>query len=441
MLNLKQKNSKMIMPIVLLGYFIILVDTSLVFTCSDEIGATFNMNTETATWISNAYSLTFGSLLLLGGRLGDIFERKNIFIIGLIIFGLSSLNVGLAPTGILLIVARAVQGIGAAIIAPATLAIIMDNYQGTEQAHEVAIYGMMSGVGVSLGLIIGAGITTITSWRWGFLVNVPLCLILVFLTLRFIPKQNKKDSQKIDIIGAFTSFLAIVLVINGINGVGPKLISLIIGIALLVVFILYESQRNKAILPLEVFHSKVRSLAYLIRFIYSGAITSFWFFTPRILQYLYHFSPILVGLSFLPMTLVNFYSAGLVDRLAVKMKQSVIMIIGLVATTIGFGLLIFLSHNSSYWYIIIPMIFIGFGQGLVLSPVTNLAVSQLSDKVAGAGSGLINVMLQIGGVVGLSTLSTLSTGIPKLMAFHLQIMGIVALSLVSLVIALFYLKK
>lgn len=158
---MKKKSIDLIMLIVLIGYFIILVDTSLVFTCSDEIGATFNMSTETATWISNAYALTFGSLLLLGGRLGDVFERKNVFIIGLALFDLSSLSVGLSPSGIFLIASRAIQGIGAAIIAPATLAIIMDNYQGAKQAHEVAVYGMMSGVGVSLGLIIGAGITTL----------------------------------------------------------------------------------------------------------------------------------------------------------------------------------------------------------------------------------------------------------------------------------------
>lgn len=192
-----KKRVDMIMLIVLLGYFIILVDTSLVFTCSDEIGSTFKMNTQMSTWISNAYALTFGSLLLLGGRIGDFFGRRNIFVIGLVIFGLSSLSVGLSSTSIWLITSRAVQGIGAAIIAPATLAIIMDNYSGARQAHQVAVYGMMSGVSVSLGLIIGAGITTIFSWRWGFLVNVPLCLILIFLTINIFPKLKVRLLKKL----------------------------------------------------------------------------------------------------------------------------------------------------------------------------------------------------------------------------------------------------
>lgn len=439
---MKKKSIDLIMLILLIGYFIILVDTSLVFTCSDEIGATFNMSTETATWISNAYALTFGSLLLLGGRLGDVFERKNVFIIGLALFDLSSLSVGLSPSGIFLIASRAIQGIGAAIIAPATLAIIMDNYQGAKQAHEVAVYGMMSGVGVSLGLIIGAGITTILSWRWGFLVNVPLCAMLIVLTLKYIPKRKQKVAPNIDILGAITSFIAIVLIINGINGIGPKLVSLIIGLILLVLFIAFEAKNKQPILPLTIFKNKTRTLAYLVRFIYSGAITSFWFFTPRILQSIYHFSPIIVGLSFLPMTLVNFYSAGQVDRLARKIGQSLTMIIGLVITTIGFGLLIILEKGSNYWLVVaLPMILVGFGQGLVLSPVTNLAIDHLPDDVAGAGSGLINVMLQIGGVVGLATLSIISDGMVAISAFHVQVIGVTVLSLISLVVSLFYLKK
>lgn len=441
-IKVKKKHFDMIMLIVLIGYFINLVDTSLVFTCSDEIGATFNMNTEMATWISNAYALTFGSLLLLGGRLGDLFGRKNLFIIGLTIFGLSSLSVGLSPTSICLIASRAIQGIGAAIIAPATLAIIMDNYSGAKQAHQVAVYGMMSGVGVSLGLIIGAGITTIASWRWGFLVNVPLCLMQIFLTVKYIPQIKNNITQKIDFVGATASFLGIVLLVNGINGLGNKLFSLIIGFILLIIFILYEAKKENAILPLVIFKSKTRSLAYLIRFVYSGAITSFWFFTPRILQSLYHLSPILVGISFLPMTVVNFYAAGLVDRFARKIGQSKTMILGLIITGIGFASLILLNQGSNYWLnVALPMIFVGFGQGLVLSPVTNLAIDQLPDKFAGAGSGLINVMLQIGGVAGLAVLSIVSAGHLPIVAYRFQVIGITILAVISLFISLFYLKK
>lgn len=266
--------------------------------------------------------------------------------------------------------------------------------------------------------------------------------MLIVLTLKYIPKRKQKVAPNIDILGAITSFIAIVLIINGINGIGPKLVSLIIGLILLVLFIAFEAKNKQPILPLTIFKNKTRTLAYLVRFIYSGAITSFWFFTPRILQSIYHFSPIIVGLSFLPMTLVNFYSAGQVDRLARKIGQSLTMIIGLVITTIGFGLLIILEKGSNYWLVVaLPMILVGFGQGLVLSPVTNLAIDHLPDDVAGAGSGLINVMLQIGGVVGLATLSIISDGMVAISAFHVQVIGVTVLSLISLVVSLFYLKK
>lgn len=339
-IEMQKKRFDIIMLIVLLGYFIILVDTSLVFTCSNEIGNSFKMNTQMASWISNAYALTFGSLLLLGGRLGDIFGRKQIFIIGLIIFGVSSLSVGLAPTGILLILFRAIQGIGVAIIAPATLAIIMDNYTGPQQSHEIAVYGMMSGVGVSIGLILGAGITTIASWRWGFLINVPLSLLLIVLTIKYIPVTQHQPA-KIDWIGTILSFIAVVLIINGINGIGPKTISLVVGIILLTLFIFYESRIQSPILPLVIFKSRIRNTAFLNRFIYTGAINSFWFFTPRILQTNYHLTPILVGLSFLPMTIVNFYSAEKVDILARKYGNLAVMTCGIGTTIFGFGCLIF----------------------------------------------------------------------------------------------------
>lgn len=430
-----KKKIDMTMPIVLLGYFIILVDTSLVYTCSDEIGLSFHMTTEMATWISNAYALTFGSFLLLGGKLGDLFSRKKIFSIGLLLFGLASLSVGCSPNGIFLIIARAVQGIGAAIIAPATLAIIMDNYSGAKQKHEVAVYGMMSGIGVSIGLIIGAGITTIASWRWGFLVNVPLSLILIWLTMKYIP-ESKPQKAKIDWAGSLISFISIILIINGINGFGYKIISLILGILLLIFFLWYESRINYPILPLALFKSKTRNCAYAIRFIYSGAITAFWFFLPRILQTVYHLSPILVGISFLPMTLVNFYSAHLVDKLSQKYGNKHMLTIGLIIAIIGFSALILLNKQSNYWTIVaIPMILIGFGQGLVLSPVTNLAIDQLNTHFAGIGSSVINIMLQIGGVTALAILSVVSASTTGITAFHIQALGISILSIISLLIS------
>ncbi|WP_459577324.1 MFS transporter [Companilactobacillus alimentarius] len=434
---MQKKQSILTITIVLVGYFIILVDTSFVFTCSKEISSSLQMTASLAAWISNAYALTFGSLLLLGGKLGDIFGRRKIFIIGLIIFGISSGLVGLSPTAGLLILFRAIQGIGAAIIAPATLAIIMDSFKGNDRVVAISIYGAMSGIGVSLGLIVEAGITTILSWRWGFFVNILIVIILIILSLNFLQKGTIQH-EKIDLNGSIFSCLALIFIINGISGIGSHLISLTIGFLLLVYFIYHEYKSDKPILPLALFGSMKRNLAYIIRFTYSSAITSFWFFTPLMLQSNFHLDPIMVGISFLPMTIFNFISANLVSDLTKKIGSIKLMTGGLIITTIGFGGLTLYQMGSNYWLsIALPMITIGIGQGLVLSPVTNIAVEDTPENLSGVSSSMINVMLQIGGAFGLAILSATSNLLnPQNLAFHYQAQGIMLFSLIALIFSL-----
>lgn len=429
-MNKKQK--VLIITIVLLGYFIILVDTSLVFTCSKEISQSFQMNTNLSAWISNSYALTFGSLLLLGGKLGDAYGRKKIFMLGLVLFGISSGMVGFAPNAILLIIFRAIQGIGAAIIAPATLAIIMDNFMGQERIAAISIYGTMSGIGVSVGLIIGAGITTILSWRWGFLVNLPIVAILLILTAKFLP-TNKFTTEKLDIFGSIISCLALIFIINGISGIGSHAFSIVIGILLLGYFIFYEKRISHPILPLTLFSDKKRNLAYLIRFAYSGAITSFWFFTPLLLQTEFKMTPLIVGVSFLPMTIANFISATMVDYFTKKLGSIKLLFIGLIITTIGFSSLTLFKSGLTYMlFIALPMIIIGLGQGLILSPVTSIAVMNTPQDLTGVSSSVINVMLQIGGAFGLSIVTVLSHTTEDVLAFHYRAVGFSILSIIAL---------
>ena len=175
-----------ILPITLLAYFLILMDNSIIFTSSVQIGESLGLSATALSWLSSAYTLTFGGFLLLSGRLSDLLGRKRIFLIGLLIFGLSSLVIGLSQTAEMVIMMRAIQGIGSSIIAPTTLALIMDAYQNNMRQRAISYYGATAGIGSSIGLLVGGGLTSLISWRAGFLINVPFTLVLFILTLKYV---------------------------------------------------------------------------------------------------------------------------------------------------------------------------------------------------------------------------------------------------------------
>jgi len=198
----------MTLVITLLSYFVILMDNSIVFTSSLQIGESLQLDSTHLAWVSNAYTITFGGFLLLAGRLSDLLGRKHIFQLGLVIFALSSLAIGYAQSAAMLIGARAVQGIGSAIIAPTSLALIMDAYIGEMRSKAIAYYGTTAGLGSSIGLLIGGALTSLFSWRVGFLINVPIALLLVVLTWRYI-KDSETVNSKIDYWGSILSVIGL----------------------------------------------------------------------------------------------------------------------------------------------------------------------------------------------------------------------------------------
>lgn len=184
--KLKKEKFGAILPITLLSYFLILMDNSIVFTSSVQIGDSLGLTSAALSWVSSAYTLTFGGLLLLSGRLSDLIGRKRIFLIGLLIFGASSLVIGLSNSAEIVITMRAIQGIGSSIIAPTTLALIMDAYQNEMRQRAISYYGATAGIGSSIGLLVGGGLTSLISWRAGFLINVPFTILLFILTLKYV---------------------------------------------------------------------------------------------------------------------------------------------------------------------------------------------------------------------------------------------------------------
>ncbi|MBS7576376.1 MULTISPECIES: MFS transporter [unclassified Enterococcus] len=415
-----------VLPVTLFAYFLILMDNSIIFTSSVQIGESLQLSSSALSWVSSAYTLTFGGFLLLSGRLSDLLGRKRIFLIGLSIFGISSLLIGLSQSALMMISMRAMQGVGSSIIAPTTLALIMDAYQSNMRQKAISYYGATAGIGSSIGLLIGGGLTSLISWRAGFIINVPFTVILILLTAKYINESETK-SEKIDYLGSILSVLALVGIIFGFTE--ANLIVIVLGIIILVLFIIRESRINFPILPLTLFKNKIRSSAYATRLLFMMTMLPFWFFLPQMLQSQYGFSAFESGLAFLPLTIVNFIIALQLPRLTLKFGNSRILLAGEIVLMIGLILIAISNISTGYWgAIFIPMMIIGIGQGLILAPVTAAGVHEAPVELSGIASGVTNTMHQIGGPIGLSIIVSITND------FHIEIWMMVVFTAVATII-------
>lgn len=432
----KNKKLDIILVIILLSYFMILLDNSIIFTGTIKISQNLNLNEVQLSWITNAYALTFGGFLLFGGKAGDIWGRKLIFQIGLIIFGIGSLLVGVSNSGTFIILSRAFQGIGSAFLAPASLALLMDNYTGNARTKAISYYGATAGIGSSVGLIIGGFFASLLSWRYGFLINVPISIVMLILSQKYLSKSTTKRG-KIDYIGTIASLIGMISLVYSIDGNNYRLISLIIAIISITFFIYQEYKVKYPIMPLSLFKNEERLGGYIGRFLYLGAMISFWFLTPQIMQTELHFTPLMAGFGFFPLTIVNFFVAINVSKLSKHFSNSFILSIGILITLIGMIFITLFSVNLGYWIgIAIPMILLGIGQGLSFSTLTVAGIAHANDKDSGAASGVVNTAQQIGGSVGLSAVISISS----LFTNHIYNIEMVITSIflfISLLIAIF----
>ncbi|KAF0394935.1 MFS transporter [Pediococcus pentosaceus] len=401
----------MVLPIILISYFMILLDNSIVFTSTVKIAADLSLSASELSWVTNAYALTFGGLLMIGGRSGDIFGRRNVFLIGLVIFSIGSLLVGLSTNGSMIIAMRALQGIGSAILAPTTLALLMDSYRDQMRTRAIVYYGATGGLGASIGLVVGGLIASYASWRWGFLLNVPVGILMIVLTLKYIP-ASKKVEGKLDWLGSILSVLGITALVYGINGASHPVPMVMTGILLLVLFVWQEKVSKHPITPLKLFKDRKRSSAYIARFFFLGAMISYFFLTPQAMQQVYHFTPLMAAVGFLPETLPQFVFATLVSRLNEKFTNTQILIAGTVITLAGLVFAAVVGIQAGYWWsVAIPMVIIGIGQGFTLSPLTVVGVANTDREIAGSASGVVNMVHQIGSSVGLSIITALTANL------------------------------
>jgi len=405
-----------ILTIILVSYFMILLDNSVIFTALPSLESDLGLSSAELAWVQDAYTLVFGGFLLLGARAGDILGRRRVFVFGLVVFAVASLLISVAPTGWWVISARALQGIGAAVVAPSALSLLTASFEGRERSRAVAWYAATAGIGASAGMLIGGAAASWFSWRAGFIINVPIGLAMILLAPRFLP-ETPKAPGRFDVTGAITSTLGVgalvFALLHGAEAGWTAAVTVVAGalaVVLLVTFAIAESRAAQPIMPLRLFRSWERSGAYVVRLLYLGAMIGFFFFTTQYLQGVLGFTPLQAGMAFLPMTLVNFAVALTIPRLVDRLGNVWPLLAGVLLTLGGMIWLAQLGPTTAYFSgIAFPMVLIGAGQGLAFAPMTSMGIAGAAPSDAGAASGIVNTFHQVGMSLGLGILVAVAT--------------------------------
>jgi EmrB/QacA subfamily drug resistance transporter len=397
----------------------VILDATIVNVALPSIQQDLDLSEANLQWIVNAYTLVFGGFLLLGGRAGDLLGRKRVFLVGLVIFTGASLLDGLASSEGMLIGARALQGLGAALISPAALSIIATTFvEGAERAKAIGVWAAIAIGGSAVGLILGGVLTQYFSWPWIFFVNVPVGIAAFVLSLRLIPESRDETAgRSYDVGGAVTvtgGLMALVYAIVGAQSSGwgsAKTIGFFaLAAILLVSFVAIELRAKSPLVRLSIFRIRSLLTANVSMFLAASAMFAMFFFNTLYLQRVLGYGPLEAGLAFLPFTAGIMISAGLASRFAPRVGVRPVAAIGMVLTAGGLLLLTQLPVDGSYVADVLPAIVLSsLGMGAVFMPLTLIATTGLKDSDQGLASGLFNTSQQIGGALGLAILSTLAT--------------------------------
>jgi EmrB/QacA subfamily drug resistance transporter len=409
---MKQGRPGPVLAIILVSYLMIVLDVSIVITGLPKIRAELGFSTTALSWVQNAYTLAFGGLLLLGARAGDLYGRRRLFVAGLLLFTAASVGIGAAPSAAWLLAMRAVQGVGAAILAPSTMALLMVHFaEGPARTRAVGYYGAIAGIGASIGLVAGGLFADWLSWRVGFFVNLPIGLALAWAAKRHLAETEAHAGQ-LDLSSALCATLGMASVVYGIVNSASAgwadattWFALADGVVLLGLLVVNERRAPDPILPLHLFADRQRAGAYLTRLLFLGGMVGFWFFTTQFLQIVLGQPPARAGLAFLPTTLPNFAAAMAVPMLTRRMGNAGVLVLGLLVALVGVAWLSRAGADAGYWRdVALPMVAIGVGQGLCLGPLTGAGIAGVAPRHAGAASGVVNVAHQLGGSLGLAIL-------------------------------------
>jgi EmrB/QacA subfamily drug resistance transporter len=401
-----------------LATLMIVLDMTIVNVALPSIKDDLGFSETSLAWVVNAYLLTYGGCLLLGGRLGDLFGQRRLFLIGIALFTLASLACGTATSKGFLIAARSVQGVGGAVASAVSLSLMMTLFtDARERAKAMGIFGFVAAGGGSVGVVLGGVLTDFLNWHWIFLVNVPIGALVVFLSRRLLPAMQGTARGRIDIAGAVTVTSALMLAIYAIvNGnekgwTSAQTLGLLgCSLALLLAFLWIESHVQEPLVPLRLFRLRNFSAASGIGVLWAAAMFAWFFLGALYMQLVLGYSPLQIGLAFLPSSLIMaVFSIGLSARLVMRFGISRPLTAGLSLAAAGLLLFVRLPVEGSFVTDVLPsMLLLGFGAGIAFNPVLLAAMNDVEPTEAGLASGIVNTAFMMGGALGLAVLASVA---------------------------------
>jgi EmrB/QacA subfamily drug resistance transporter len=408
-----------ILTLVCVAQFMVVLDISIVNVALPSIGHDLHYSPTGLQWVVNAYVLTFAGFLLLGGRTADLFGRRRVFIAGLALFSLASLLGGIAQTSGELTAARAAQGLGGAVLSPATLTIIMTTFSEGEKRHRaLGAWSAVAGLGGAAGVILGGVLTSYLSWRWVLYVNIPIGVCAIIAALLLLPESRRPDAvRSLDVRGAVLATGGLALLVYAIVGTdvhawtsARTLILLAVSVALLATFVFTQTRVSDPLMPLSLFKSRSVSAANAVMLLMGVVFFSMWYFLSLYLQDVHGYHPLKTGLLFLPMSAAIIVGAQTAGRVIGRIGPQRMLVFGMGLSAIGFAWLTQLSATSGYLADVLPgTVLISFGMGLSFTPLATAATAGVHWSQAGIASGLLNTSRQVGGSIGLAALATLAT--------------------------------
>lgn len=415
------RNLNVALVIIALAQLMVVLDVAIVNVALPSIQRELHFAATDLEWVVNAYAIAFGGLLLFGGRTGDLFGRRRMFIVGALMFTAGSLAGGLATSSTFLIAARAAQGVGAAVLAPTALSLLAATFpQGAERNRALGVYSAVSAGGGAVGLLMGGIITNYLSWRWIMFVNVPIGLLLAFAAPRVLIRGEGKPGR-LDLPGAFTVTAGVSLLVYGLARVATHdwsdsvtRATLVIAVALLATFVALEFRGRHPLMPLRIFANRNRSGAYGLSLAIGAALSGMLFLLTLFLQNVLGFTPLQAGFAFLPTALGIGVGAGLTSRLIGRLGPRMPMTTGALLAAIGMFWLSAVTVHANYVPDIVgPLVVLAVGLGMAFVSTSVIAISGVQPNESGLASALLNVGRQLGGSLGIAIMGTIATTVTR----------------------------